>query len=247
MMQAAFRSGKIALEVFDTLESIQTANGCETVLNALAKGLAKVGIEYFLMAGQMCEGGKKKRVVLGDRAHREGSRHYFGRRYENIDPALREAAKRASPVFWSEVRDRPDLTAQQRRIYPEQAAFGMNEGICVPLFGRDPVPAIVNCAGLSVDTGVSARLGMQAMTIFAYHCLIRHRGLPAVRRSKLTAREVECLNWAAQGKTDWEIGEILSLSECTVHWYVECAKRKLGARTRIQAVVGAIHEGAIGV
>jgi DNA-binding CsgD family transcriptional regulator len=52
----------------------------------------------------------------------------------------------------------------------------------------------------------------------------------------LTPRERECLRWVAAGKTDWEIGQILTISEQTAHGYVQNALAKLGARTRAQAV-----------
>ena len=51
----------------------------------------------------------------------------------------------------------------------------------------------------------------------------------------LSARELECLRWVADGKTDTEIGEILSISDTIVKFHVTRARRKLGARTRAQA------------
>jgi LuxR family quorum sensing-dependent transcriptional regulator len=61
----------------------------------------------------------------------------------------------------------------------------------------------------------------------------------------LSRRERECLQWAAVGKTDWEIGRILSLSEKTVNVYIERAKTKFGVSTRGQAVVLALRNGLI--
>jgi LuxR family quorum sensing-dependent transcriptional regulator len=49
----------------------------------------------------------------------------------------------------------------------------------------------------------------------------------------------------AAGKTDWEISQILSISEQTVHGYVQNAMTKLGARTRAQAVALAIQSSQI--
>lgn len=59
----------------------------------------------------------------------------------------------------------------------------------------------------------------------------------------LTRRECEVLDWIAQGKSDWQIGQILSISAKTVNYHVENTKRKLGVATRIQAVVAAIRAG----
>ena len=61
----------------------------------------------------------------------------------------------------------------------------------------------------------------------------------------LTPREIEVLRWIATGKSDWQIGQILSISDKTVNFHVENMKRKLGVATRIQVVVQAVHEGKI--
>jgi LuxR family transcriptional regulator, activator of conjugal transfer of Ti plasmids len=53
----------------------------------------------------------------------------------------------------------------------------------------------------------------------------------------LSPREFECLEWAAQGKSAWEIGRILGISRHTTATYLENAKTKLGVRTIVQAVV----------
>ena len=52
--------------------------------------------------------------------------------------------------------------------------------------------------------------------------------------------EIECLRWAAEGKTGWEIGKLLGISERTVVFHVENAARKLGVFGRRQAVARAI-------
>lgn len=53
---------------------------------------------------------------------------------------------------------------------------------------------------------------------------------------RLTARERDTLSWVAEGKSDWEIAVILGLSETTVRFHVDNARRKLGAANRAQAV-----------
>ena len=61
----------------------------------------------------------------------------------------------------------------------------------------------------------------------------------------LTQREIEVLTWIAYGKSDWQIGQILQISDKTVNFHVENMKRKLGVATRMQVVVQAVHEGKI--
>ncbi|HWR21127.1 MAG TPA: helix-turn-helix transcriptional regulator [Verrucomicrobiae bacterium] len=51
----------------------------------------------------------------------------------------------------------------------------------------------------------------------------------------LTRREIEVLQWVAQGKTNMEIGSILGLSHRTVQKHLEHVFKKLGVETRIAA------------
>ncbi len=58
-------------------------------------------------------------------------------------------------------------------------------------------------------------------------------------------RETDCLHWAAQGKTNWEIGQILKISENTVRYHLKKVFVKLGANSRSSAVSIALHNGVI--
>jgi LuxR family transcriptional regulator, activator of conjugal transfer of Ti plasmids len=52
----------------------------------------------------------------------------------------------------------------------------------------------------------------------------------------LSPREYECLEWAAKGKSAWDIGCILNISRRTAAFHLDNAKSKLGVRTISQAV-----------
>lgn len=62
----------------------------------------------------------------------------------------------------------------------------------------------------------------------------------------LTRREVQCLKWAALGKTDSEISKIVGVSVPTVRFHLTNAGRKLGVSGRAQAVRVATNMGYIG-
>jgi DNA-binding CsgD family transcriptional regulator len=59
----------------------------------------------------------------------------------------------------------------------------------------------------------------------------------------LTKREVACLRWAAGGKTDVEIGMIMSRSRATVRFHIHNAAQKLDAVNRSQTVYKAAQLG----
>ncbi len=57
---------------------------------------------------------------------------------------------------------------------------------------------------------------------------------------KITRREADVLLWVAQGKTDWEIAQILSISDRTVNKHLEQIYRKLGVNNRTLATAQAL-------
>lgn len=62
----------------------------------------------------------------------------------------------------------------------------------------------------------------------------------------LTRREIQCLKWAALGKTDSEISSIVGVSVPTVRFHLTNAGKKLGVSGRAQAVRVATNMGYIG-
>ena len=62
---------------------------------------------------------------------------------------------------------------------------------------------------------------------------------------ELTARECECLQWTANGKTAWEISKILKLSESTVTFHLKNAINKMEVSNRPQAVAKAVAQSRI--
>ena len=64
---------------------------------------------------------------------------------------------------------------------------------------------------------------------------------------QLTKREIECLRWAAVGKTDKEISLILSRSHATVRFHIQNAGEKLNAVNRSQTIFKAAQLGYLGL
>jgi DNA-binding CsgD family transcriptional regulator len=62
---------------------------------------------------------------------------------------------------------------------------------------------------------------------------------------ELSDREKACLSWAAAGKSSWEIGRILCISENTVIFHIKNAMRKLGTNSRTLAALKAVELGLI--
>ena len=62
-----------------------------------------------------------------------------------------------------------------------------------------------------------------------------------------TPREREVLKWVIDGKSAWEISQILSISERTVKFHVQNIMRKVHATNRAQAVAICMENGFIDI
>ncbi len=78
-----------------------------------------------------------------------------------------------------------------------------------------------------------------------FECLEKTFVAATASREKLSSREVECLRWAAAGKSSDEIAIILGISVYTVSSYFKSATRKLQAVNRMQAIAIALRHRLI--
>ena len=63
--------------------------------------------------------------------------------------------------------------------------------------------------------------------------------------SKLSSREIECLEWLARGLRNRDISGKLGITQRTVALHLVSARTKLGAATREQTLAIAIKRGLI--
>jgi DNA-binding CsgD family transcriptional regulator len=75
--------------------------------------------------------------------------------------------------------------------------------------------------------------------------MLRIWGHDTERDMLISARELECLKWIAEGKTAWEAGVILGISERTVRFHLNAAREKLDCLTTTQAVAKAVAQQLI--
>lgn len=85
----------------------------------------------------------------------------------------------------------------------------------------------------------------QALGSYFHQHMLRIWGHDTGRDMLVSARELECLKWIAEGKTAWEAGVILGISERTVRFHLNAAREKLDCLTTTQAVAKAVAQQLI--
>ena len=234
-------------EVLDFIEQVNGQPTVESAWSGFLKFAAKFGFEHGGLADMPGPHERIEDTTLC-LAWPDGWRdRYFSQNYIAEDPANLHLVRSTEPYTWAEMLAFPYYSKRQRRIVSEASEFGLLNGFIVPLPGLSTGPALVTIAGGKVACSLRDRACLHLAAIYV-HAHIRalsgrKRRLPEA--PPLSARERECLQWVAAGKSDWDIGEILSISEKTVNAHIERVKRKYGVRTRRQAVVHGLRAGAI--
>ncbi len=184
---------------------------------------------------------QESNVVLADWPM-DWAQRYFSSGYLFADPAIRRVTSDVSPFMWNELaplcRDDPMAS----RVMDEAGDFQLKCGFTVPLVTLEGEVAGFSIAGPRVEMPPYLRGMMSLVTAYAFgHALnLRAKSIEAAQ-ARITPREQEILQWAAAGKTEWEIGEILNISEHTVDKFFRSARSKLNATNRTQAVAEAFR------
>ena len=143
------------------------------------------------------------------------------------------------------------LLPRQRRVLRELAGVGLVQSINVPVHLPCAQVAIVSWQGRKDGTESEQALEMSGELMAAAYFFmdlarrLREAHLPPPRLPQLSPRELECLAWAARGKSDQDIATICGLSPATVRCYIDTAGEKLDASTRTHAVALASELGLL--
>ena len=151
---------------------------------------------------------------------------------------IAEARRRLSPFTWIEAKQERTLSPPERELWGIVQEWGFRNGFVVPVHGPSGYFATVSVASTErdIDFSSEARMKLWMLALLSHERCFALSPMSQQGRCELSARELECLRWVAAGKTDWEIGVILSISSSTVRFHVDRARAKLGTRTRAQAV-----------
>lgn len=171
----------------------------------------------------------------------EGWVEHYGRQgYFDIDPIVNHCREHLVPCLWASnpvARNAGYLTG----YFSEAMDYGLHVGIGLPTHGPDRSGRLIVASGDAKSAAAHLhQLGELQLLASSVHEVVRRLGLKDQARVHLTAREIECLRWAADGKTSWEIGQQLGIAERTAIFHLNNSARKLGVIGRRQAIARAM-------
>jgi DNA-binding CsgD family transcriptional regulator len=240
----------VASPVFRFAETAQTATDMAVVDEELTVLLRSFGIDHFVLYQATDRRGRPSGARPCGKKHAEWRKHYEEAGLANGDPLLVSGRSELSPTTWSKFRSGRTLTREESRVFDEAAKFGLMDGFYLPIHQTD---GTMHGVSMMVDHELEddpRMMGALHMLSLYYSAAAHRLGKTTPEDSKprkpvLTPRQCECLQWVRAGKSSWDIGQILGLSEHTVNEHLAEARKRLGVRTTTQAVIEAIDQGLI--
>lgn len=214
----------------------------------LGQMMKQKGFDHFTaMTVNMRSGSPVASIV--DDVPQDYAVHYYDLGAGQIDPILKHLSSCRVPIVWDQ---RTYVEAGLGELWELQAPFGYRTGIAMALHmpdgsrfslgvdRHDPLPKQEDELRLLVAD-------LQLLAVYAQEAAERLLvpRVSGIELPELTKRELEALKWTMDGKTSWEVGQILGIAEGTAVRHLANAQQKLGCVSKHHAVVRAIKLGLI--
>jgi len=230
-----------ALRIAETALSAETPEAASACLFAAAADLGATYLQTRLYrrpivpltsAAHFAAGGVVARIA--PETWRQGTPAFDYVCFEN-NPLLEAIRGGVTRYRFSDFAPRTD--AGFGAYWEAMSEAGIADAVCATSYGRHRTIASLHLGFRDPDLGPDEAMAVQLAGLMLTERLITFAA-PAEERDdvRLTARERDSLLWVAEGKSDWEISVILGVSETTVRFHVDNARRKLSAVNRAQAV-----------
>ena len=236
----------------DGLSALHSATDFDALRALLQSLCGSLGHRYFNYRGHFpLPGGKRATPRLGN-FPQAWQAHYDAQRYASIDPVLSRACRQLTPVEWTSALY---ASPEARQLLRDQRAAGLRCGVTYPVFTPSGALGTLSLASprrspRAPHAPVAHAWTQHAGAVLAMHVheavwRIVQRDASRHCAPVLTPRELECLRWVARGKTSWEIGRILALSEHGVVFHLRSVMRKFDVSSRHRAAKLASEYGLL--
>lgn len=232
-------------ELFELIDKIGRAEKLMEGHEVLKSALKSYGLDHVVYIAVNLPTEKRASPLVAMTYSADWQKHYAQNDYVDIDPVVRAGVGGILPVDWASL-DRKHPTV--KRFFGEAQEFKIvGQGLSIPVRGRHGEFAL-----FSVTSEMAPREWdrlkqryMRDFMLLAYnfHSFAlnsEHIEEGEEYRDKLSFREVECLRWTAMGKSAWDAGQIMGVSERTVKFHLENARAKLRAMNTTHAVSKAV-------
>lgn len=212
------------------------------------------GFDYYGLVQYLKHNGEPAGHTLAERMPDAWPQLYISKKYALTDPTVRYLAYAQRPFRWKDsiAAFRKDPHHRRMELMMSDAqAHGLKDGYTFPILGRNGLLGSMVIGGNTVELSPVEIALFDANARKALWRLLEFNGEAQALESvssidtRLTRREMEILQYLAEGMTSVEIGKLLKISNHTVDWYMNGLQDKLKAKNRQHAVAIAFRHGLI--
>ena len=238
--------------IYGFLDAIEGVESLDRLRDKFSEFIAGMGFSSFAYVGLHLPPHHLPEPLVVSTYPDEWQAHYIQADLDKIDPVLTQCMRNLTPFKWDVVSEGEHISKRQETFFHDAKDLGLVYGLTVPIHGYGAefglLSITTNATENDFHDATSEFLHDIHIAALYYHAAIK-KNLDEkwVHKEQftLTAREMECTGWAAQGKTSWETSEILNISENTVNFHIKNVMRKLGVYSKQHAIVKAIMFGLI--
>lgn len=166
--------------------------------------------------------------------------------YLAVDPTVKHCQQSQKPIVWSE-----EVFAGSRQLWEDARAHGLAVGWAQSTIDAKGVGGMLTLARshelLTQKELLAKEVQMRWLVSVAHFYLSKAMIEEATRPLliDLTKREVEVLQWTADGKSAQEIADILNVTKHVIDFHIKNSIRKLNTANKTAAVVKAALLGLL--
>lgn len=216
-------------------------------LDIVAEFIDAIGLNFFSYETYSVNCRDERGLVLNNLPARYCENYNANAQFE-FDPMVASFRSNPLPFRIGSRAEINQLTGREAYLFHEARGFGIGEALCVPLRTSSDRCAMFGIAnsddlGVTVDPGTRIYNAVYAFAplVDAYWCVTRRPDGANPKPIHLSDLEKKCLRWTRDGKTVWEISQIIGRSQWTVQQSLRRAMNRLDVVNKVQAVAIATH------
>lgn len=231
------------------LKAISDSKTSAELYNAMSQFSIHIGAEYFqTIPGPYFSMPNNEVVLEIGNFPLNLKTTYSDERTAHNDPIRRIAILGYEVILWRKISLKIK-SIHDREFISSLRHNNLIDGVSIPLHAPNGCFAILMFASskhLYFEDNLIDNLQLIAVSLLQK---IKH--IEAVKliqkpiEFNLTDREIECLEWVLEGKTNWEIGILMGITPRTVQFHIANCARKFGVSNRVQTAVKALVAGII--
>jgi DNA-binding CsgD family transcriptional regulator len=234
------------MELEDYIDATNRATDASHAVQLYQTALADIGFDRMMYSAVQAHEATSE-ICLASSYPEDWIQYYLNNGYMDIDPLRRYGHLQRHTFAWDSLASRYKFSAKERKVMNEASDACLFDGAAVPLHG--PGGEVIGASVASSSPHPDSkrflnRLNLITVQFHTVYTALCAESAMAVAPS-LSNREREVLQWAARGKSNWVIGELLTISEHGVDYHFRNILRKLDADSRITAVVKGLYFGLI--